>query len=211
MDRQGLAALTGTRCPVEGSFIFWSGQVSNHHFDKYLFETDSELLRKVVARRYPPTPMFSPASSSGVCLWRLRSRQSPTGPPSSPRVARSPVAGCLWSRTSSVGGAEHDLGGPLRLCRTSQDRYERSAESQHCGRARVRAKFRIVSLSYCLFKVSLTICPPVRDRYETIPACLPPVTGRRLPSAIRRQPRSYPGLPAAALDPGELPRYGRGR
>jgi len=49
MDRQGLAALIGARCRLEGSFPLRSGQVSNHYFDKYLFETDPELLREVVA------------------------------------------------------------------------------------------------------------------------------------------------------------------
>jgi orotate phosphoribosyltransferase len=49
MDRQELATLIDQRCRLEGSFTLRSGQVSDHYFDKYLFETDPALLREVVA------------------------------------------------------------------------------------------------------------------------------------------------------------------
>jgi orotate phosphoribosyltransferase len=49
MDIQQLATLINSRCRLEGTFTLRSGQVSDHYFDKYLFEGDPELLREVVA------------------------------------------------------------------------------------------------------------------------------------------------------------------
>jgi len=49
MDRQRLATLINRRCRLEGTFTLRSGQVSDHYFDKYLFEGDPELLSEVVA------------------------------------------------------------------------------------------------------------------------------------------------------------------
>ena len=56
MDRQRLATLIGARCRLEGTFTLRSGQVSSHYFDKYLFESDPELLREVVAHAVPLVP-----------------------------------------------------------------------------------------------------------------------------------------------------------
>ncbi|MGO9965441.1 MAG: orotate phosphoribosyltransferase [Acidimicrobiales bacterium] len=50
MDKQTLARLVNDRCRLEGTFTLRSGQVSNYYFDKYLFESDPELLREVVAQ-----------------------------------------------------------------------------------------------------------------------------------------------------------------
>ena len=56
MDRQTLARLVNDRCRLEGTFTLRSGQVSNYYFDKYLFESDPELLREVVAHAIPLIP-----------------------------------------------------------------------------------------------------------------------------------------------------------
>jgi len=56
MDRQRLATLINGRCRLEGTFTLRSGQVSDHYFDKYLFEGDPELLSEVVAHAVPLIP-----------------------------------------------------------------------------------------------------------------------------------------------------------
>jgi orotate phosphoribosyltransferase len=42
-----LAGDVDTRCRLRGSFTLRSGQVSDEYFDKYLFESDPVLLRRV--------------------------------------------------------------------------------------------------------------------------------------------------------------------
>ena len=56
MDRHKLAALVNDRCRLEGRFTLRSGQISDHYFDKYLFETDPELLSEVVSHAVPLIP-----------------------------------------------------------------------------------------------------------------------------------------------------------
>jgi orotate phosphoribosyltransferase len=56
MDRETLAARINDRCRLTGSFTLRSGQVSDHYFDKYLFEGDPDLLREVVAQAVPLIP-----------------------------------------------------------------------------------------------------------------------------------------------------------
>ena len=56
MDRQRLATLVNGRCRLEGTFTLRSGQTSGHYFDKYLFESDPELLREVAAHAVPLIP-----------------------------------------------------------------------------------------------------------------------------------------------------------
>ena len=56
MDRQRLATLINGRCRLEGTFTLRSGQVSDHYFDKYMFEGDPELLSEVVAHAVPLIP-----------------------------------------------------------------------------------------------------------------------------------------------------------
>ncbi len=54
--RRALAAAVNARCRLTGTFTLRSGQVSDHYFDKYLFEGDPELLREVVANAVPLIP-----------------------------------------------------------------------------------------------------------------------------------------------------------
>ncbi len=56
MDRKSLAARVNARCRLEGTFTLRSGRISGHYFDKYLFESDPELLREVVAHALPLIP-----------------------------------------------------------------------------------------------------------------------------------------------------------
>ncbi|MGD1011243.1 MAG: orotate phosphoribosyltransferase [Acidimicrobiales bacterium] len=49
MDKPSLASAVNDRCRLQGTFTLRSGQVSDHYFDKYLFEGDPALLREVVA------------------------------------------------------------------------------------------------------------------------------------------------------------------
>jgi orotate phosphoribosyltransferase len=44
---QGLARDIDARCRLTGEFVLRSGQVASEYFDKYLFETDPTLLRRV--------------------------------------------------------------------------------------------------------------------------------------------------------------------
>jgi len=48
MDKLTLAAAVDERCRLEGTFVLRSGQTSGHYFDKYLFESDPELLSQIV-------------------------------------------------------------------------------------------------------------------------------------------------------------------
>jgi orotate phosphoribosyltransferase len=49
MDKQSLANAINDHCRLQGAFTLRSGQISDHYFDKYLFEGDPELLQAVVA------------------------------------------------------------------------------------------------------------------------------------------------------------------
>jgi orotate phosphoribosyltransferase len=49
-DLVALARDVDARCRLRGSFTLRSGQVSDEYFDKYRFESDPVLLRRVVAR-----------------------------------------------------------------------------------------------------------------------------------------------------------------
>ena len=52
-----LARRTDERCRLRGTFTLRSGQVADTYFDKYLFESDPDLLRDIVhaaAARVPP-------------------------------------------------------------------------------------------------------------------------------------------------------------
>jgi orotate phosphoribosyltransferase len=48
-DLAQLACDVDVRCRLRGSFTLRSGQVSNEYFDKYLFESDPALLRRVAS------------------------------------------------------------------------------------------------------------------------------------------------------------------
>ena len=47
MDKTTLAQRIKERCLLSGDFVLRSGQVTDHYFDKYLFESDPGLLRAV--------------------------------------------------------------------------------------------------------------------------------------------------------------------
>jgi orotate phosphoribosyltransferase len=55
-DLAQLARDVDARCRLRGTFTLRSGQVSEEYFDKYLFEGDPSLLRRVVARMVPMVP-----------------------------------------------------------------------------------------------------------------------------------------------------------
>jgi orotate phosphoribosyltransferase len=51
-----LARDVDARCRLTGEFTLRSGQVSHEYFDKYLFETDPDLLARVAAQMVPLLP-----------------------------------------------------------------------------------------------------------------------------------------------------------
>lgn len=73
-DLVDLACDVDRVCRVHGRFTLRSGIEADEYFDKFLFEADPRLLRRVVDRMVPlRTRMSSVESNSGVC----RSRRSP--------------------------------------------------------------------------------------------------------------------------------------
>jgi orotate phosphoribosyltransferase len=72
MDRQTLAARINDRCRLVGTFTLRSGQISDHYFDKYLFEADPYLLREVaehaVALVPPGTEVLAGLELGGVAI-----------------------------------------------------------------------------------------------------------------------------------------------
>ena len=55
-DDPALARDVDARCRLSGEFTLRSGQVASEYFDKYLFETDPDLLARVAARMVPLLP-----------------------------------------------------------------------------------------------------------------------------------------------------------
>jgi orotate phosphoribosyltransferase len=55
-DLARLASEVDARCHLYGSFVLRSGQVTDEYFDKYLFEADPQLLRRVAERMIPLLP-----------------------------------------------------------------------------------------------------------------------------------------------------------
>jgi len=55
-DRTQLASDIDARCRLYGSFVLRSGQTASEYFDKYLFEADPRLLRRVAERMVPLLP-----------------------------------------------------------------------------------------------------------------------------------------------------------
>jgi orotate phosphoribosyltransferase len=51
-----LARDIDARCRVRGSFVLRSGQTADEYFDKYLFEADPQLLRRVAEQMTPLLP-----------------------------------------------------------------------------------------------------------------------------------------------------------
>jgi len=56
MDHANLAADVNAACRLSGQFRLRSGQLSNEYFDKYLFESDPSLLRRVSQVMVPLIP-----------------------------------------------------------------------------------------------------------------------------------------------------------
>jgi orotate phosphoribosyltransferase len=55
-DLTRLASDVDARCRLHGTFVLRSGQMTDEYFDKYLFEADPRLLRRVVERMVPLIP-----------------------------------------------------------------------------------------------------------------------------------------------------------
>jgi orotate phosphoribosyltransferase len=72
MDRQTLAACINDRCRLVGTFTLRSGQISDHYFDKYLFEGDPALLQEVaehcIALVPPGTEVLAGLELGGVAV-----------------------------------------------------------------------------------------------------------------------------------------------
>ena len=62
VDRADLARRIHRSAHLRGEFLLRSGQTSTHYFDKYLFESDPELLRLIAQSLLP----LVPAGSEGV-------------------------------------------------------------------------------------------------------------------------------------------------
>ena len=56
MDRDALAGAIYERTHLTGEFLLRSGAISNEYFDKYLFESDPELLRTIGEALVPLLP-----------------------------------------------------------------------------------------------------------------------------------------------------------
>ncbi|QRY47431.1 hypothetical protein JVX93_11915 [Mycolicibacterium boenickei] len=56
MDRDLLATDVNHACRLQGQFQLRSGQLSHEYFDKYLFESDPQLLRRVCEAMVPLIP-----------------------------------------------------------------------------------------------------------------------------------------------------------
>ncbi|MFC6703769.1 orotate phosphoribosyltransferase [Flexivirga alba] len=56
MTNPDLAAAIDARCRLHGEFILRSGQVADEYFDKYLFEGDPQLIRRVAEEMQPLLP-----------------------------------------------------------------------------------------------------------------------------------------------------------
>jgi orotate phosphoribosyltransferase len=77
-DLTQLARDIGARCRLRGAFTLRSGQVSGEYFDKYLFESDPALLRRVTGRMAlllpPGTGMLAGLKLGGIPLVTLLSQ-----------------------------------------------------------------------------------------------------------------------------------------
>ncbi|PZS05677.1 MAG: orotate phosphoribosyltransferase [Pseudonocardiales bacterium] len=51
-----LAAVVDSRCRISGTFLLRSGKTSSEYFDKYLFESDPALLRRIAERMAAVVP-----------------------------------------------------------------------------------------------------------------------------------------------------------
>ncbi|GGB48130.1 orotate phosphoribosyltransferase [Flexivirga endophytica] len=56
MTNSALASAIDARCRLHGEFTLRSGQVADEYFDKYLFEGDPQLIRRVAEEMQPLLP-----------------------------------------------------------------------------------------------------------------------------------------------------------
>ncbi len=56
MDLSALAREINSACRLQGTFLLRSGQTSKEYFDKYLFESQPVLLRRVAEAMVPLLP-----------------------------------------------------------------------------------------------------------------------------------------------------------
>jgi orotate phosphoribosyltransferase len=77
-DPTQLAREIGARCRLRGEFTLRSGQISGEYFDKYLFESDPVLLRRVteqMALLLPPgAAMLAGLELGGIPLVTMLSQ-----------------------------------------------------------------------------------------------------------------------------------------
>ncbi len=83
MDRSADPALArdiDARCRLTGEFTLRSGQVASEYFDKYLFETDPDLLARVAAAMVPLLPegtdLLGGLEMGGIPIVTMLSSQS---------------------------------------------------------------------------------------------------------------------------------------
>jgi orotate phosphoribosyltransferase len=111
-DLTNLARDLVARCRLRGTFTLRSGQTSSEYFDKYLFESDPVLLRRVVSDMTvlvpPGTDLLGGLELGGVPLATVLSQV--TGIPAlfvrkqaktygSPRAPTRQAATSCWSKT----------------------------------------------------------------------------------------------------------------
>lgn len=105
MDLSALARDVDAVCRLEGTFVLRSGQTSTEYFDKYLFESQPALLRRVAEAMVPLLPpgteLLGGLELGGVPIATMVSsltglpailsarRPRPTGPAAWPRAALS--------------------------------------------------------------------------------------------------------------------------
>ncbi|HEX4470792.1 MAG TPA: orotate phosphoribosyltransferase [Nocardioides sp.] len=79
-DDAALARDIDARCRLTGEFTLRSGQVAGEYFDKYLFETDPDLLARVAAAMVPILPddtdLLGGLEMGGIPLVTVLSAQS---------------------------------------------------------------------------------------------------------------------------------------
>ena len=116
-----LAQDVDVRCRLHGDFVLRSGAVAHEYFDKYLFEADPILLRRIVARMValvpPGTDMVGGLELGGVPMATILSNL--TVIPTVLAEATSPITGDVASDQGArpIGGPR--IKGPNQAALTS--------------------------------------------------------------------------------------------